>query len=46
MRIQSEQERLLAEQTLKEVMGKLEEALKLAREQELQREIAGTGAHA
>ncbi|HET7813174.1 MAG TPA: hypothetical protein VFL13_02245 [Candidatus Baltobacteraceae bacterium] len=46
MRIHSEQERLLAEQTLKEVMSKLEEALKLAREQEAQRETCSTGTHA
>ena len=34
MRIESEEERRAAEETLKEVMMKLEEALRLAREQE------------
>lgn len=34
MRVQNEQERETAAQTLKEVMQKLEEAMRLAREQE------------
>ena len=42
MRTQSEHERQLAAQTLKAAMHKLEEALKLAREQEArEREHAG-----
>ena len=46
MRIQNEDERLAAERTLKEVMRKLEEALKLSREleeHERVRECAGAG---
>jgi hypothetical protein len=46
MRIQSEEERRAAERTLKEVMRKLEEALRLSRELEEHREcdrpMAGT----
>ncbi len=51
MRIQSEEQRRAAEGTLKEVMSKLEEALKLAREMESHdrqddRQCTCTGAHA
>jgi hypothetical protein len=46
MRIQSEEERQAAERTLKEVMQKLEEALRLSRKLDQQREcdrpMAGT----
>jgi hypothetical protein len=38
MRIQTEQERQAAERTLKEVMQKLEEALRLSRERDAQHE--------
>lgn len=49
MRIQTEQERQAAAATLKEVMSKLEEALRLSREieehEQQRRERAGAAAH-
>jgi predicted RNase H-like HicB family nuclease len=44
MRIENEQERQAAAETLKEVMQKLEEALRLARELERQAQTERTGA--
>jgi hypothetical protein len=49
MRIETEQERQAAAATLKEVMSKLEEALRLSRQveeqEQLRRERAGAGTH-
>ena len=47
MRIETEDERQAAERTLKEVMQKLEEALRLSRELEQHkcRERSGAGTH-
>ena len=45
MRIESDEQRRAVEGTIKEVMAKLEEALRLAREAEAHEETC-TGAHA
>lgn len=43
MRIESEEDRSVAAATLKEVMSKLEEALRLTRELESSKETIGAG---
>ena len=46
MRIESDEQRRAVQGTIKEVMVKLEEALRLAREAEAAHEETCTGAHA